>query len=355
MSDHDLIQISETIDAIVERAGSNGIEGDEVTPLLVEAGLRRVAVPAEAGGLEGEAAYLAVVLNRLGYHSIGSGILEDHLAAELIARSDTPVPDEMLTVASRSELGIVSDGMRDIVTGHCRFVPSAAMASHVLAIAAREEGEVLVVLPVTKAQIEQRGNIAGEPRDDLRFTAVEPLAVLAEPGLVTEFRARVLIYRSLAMLGAGEHALDLSISHVSDRVQFGSALSRRQTVQHYIAEIFGALAATRSACEAAMRSLATSVDHTTLAAALATRIEADRMASTVARLSHQLHGAIGFTEEHILHLSTKRLTAWRQDDLAETAAAIELAQMVPSFGGAWELLIGATSDLATQPASVAAH
>jgi acyl-CoA dehydrogenase len=211
----------------------------------------------------------------------------------------------------------------------------------VLAVANSERGALLVALPIAQAQIIPRHNIAEESRDDIRFEETVPLAVIAGGKALGSFRSRLLVYRSLAMIGAGEHALDLTISHVTDRYQFGSALSKRQVVQHYIAEMFGALAAARSACDAAMLALAGGADAAILAAALATRIEVDRMASIVTRLSHQLHGAIGFTEEHILQLSTKRLTAWRQDDLSETSAAIELARLVPEFGGPWDVLTAA--------------
>lgn len=338
MSDHELNQIAETVDAIVARAASAERPGDAMLPLLVEAGLWRVAVPASAGGSEGDAAYLTVVLKRLGYHSVSTALLEDHLAAELLAREGADVPEATLTVAGRSDLIVDDAGGKLAVTGSCRQVPFARTASHVLAPAQSGAGDRLVLLRVADASLAARQNIAGEPRDDLRFEAAVPVASIAGSGAVREFRARLLLYRSLMMLGAGEHALDLTVTHVTDRAQFGSALSRRQVVQHYIAEMFGALAATRSALDAAMLALEAGADAGVLAAALATRIEADRMASTVARLSHQLHGAIGFTEEHVLHFSTKRLTAWRQDDLAETACAIEFARLVPEFGGPWDAL-----------------
>jgi acyl-CoA dehydrogenase len=338
MSDPELNQIAETVDAIVARAASTERPNEAIMPLLVEAGLRRVAVPASAGGSEGEAAYLTVVLKRLGYHSVSTGLSEDHLAAELLAQHEAEVPDGMLTVASRSDLQVSVVQGRTVATGSCRQVPWARAASHVLAVAASDDSELLVVLPALEGRITFRQNIAGEPRDDLVFDAALPVVIVAGSEAVREFRSRLLLYRSLAMLGAGEHALDLTVTHVTDRAQFGSALSRRQVVQHYIAEMFGAIASARSACDAAMLALAGGASTAVLAAALATRIEVDRMASTVARLSHQLHGAIGFTEEHILHLSTKRLLAWRQDDLAETACAIELSRLVPGFGGPWDVL-----------------
>jgi alkylation response protein AidB-like acyl-CoA dehydrogenase len=33
----------------------------------------------------------------------------------------------------------------------------------------------------------------------------------------------------------------------------------------------------------------------------------------VAEIAHQLHGAIGFTVEHELHLFTRRLWSWRDE------------------------------------------
>ena len=341
MNDHELSQIAETVDAIVARAASALRAEEAILPLLLEAGLRRVAVPVSAGGSEGEHAYLGVVLKRLGYHAVDTSVLEDHLAAEMLASHADHVPEGMLTLTARSELRLSESDGKTVVSGICRQVPSARSSSHIVATATSNEREVLVALAVADAELTQRQNLAGEPRDDLRFDLCEPLAVMSGAEVTREFKARLLCYRSFTMLGAGEHALDLTITHVTDRTQFGSALSRKQVVQHYVAEMFGALAAARSACDAAMLSLESGACPAVLAASLATRIEAHRMASTVARLAHQLHGAIGFTEEHILHQSTKRLTAWRQDDLAERACAVELACMVSGLGGPWDLMTAA--------------
>jgi acyl-CoA dehydrogenase len=338
MSDHELNQIAETVDAIVARAASAGQSEGAVFELLAEAGLRRVAVPASAGGSAGEPAYLPVVLKRLGYHAVSTGLLEDHLAAELLAPHLADVPDGMMTVGIRGDLKVTDAGGNTVVSGSCRQVPWGRAASHIVAVAQSDAGDRLVALPVAEASVTEGRNIAGEPRDQLTFGDVAPLAVFEGSAAVAELRSRLLLYRSFAMMGAGERALDLTVAHVTDRSQFGSALSRRQVVQHYVAEMFGALAAARAACEAASLALAGGAGPSALAAALATRIEADRMAGTVARLSHQLHGAIGFTQEHSLHFSTKRLTAWRQDDLAEAACAIELALLVPGFGGPWNAL-----------------
>lgn len=338
MSDHELNQIAETVDAIVDRAGPAAREGSLLLPLLAEAGMRRVAVPASAGGSEGEPGYLAVVLNRLGYHAVHSGLLEDHAAAELLAEHGLDVPEGMLTVATDCDLVVDEAAGTPTVTGLCRHVPWARTATHVLAAVGSSGSGLIALVPLCDATITTRQNIAGEPRDDISFDGVGAVALVAGSSALHALRARMLVYRSLMMLGAGERALDLTVTHVTDRSQFGSALSRKQAVQHYAADMFSALAAARSANEAALLALRGANDVSALAAALATRIEADRMASIVARLAHQLHGAVGFTQEHTLHFSTKLLMAWRQDDLPETAAAIELARLVPAFGSPWATL-----------------
>src|SRR5690606_33885574 len=141
MSDHELNQIAETVDAIVARAASGERADETVRPLLVEAGLRRVAVPASAGGTEGEAAYLTVVLKRLGYHSVSSGLLEDHLAAELLAQLGAEVPEDMVTVSARTNLILDQSGGKPLLTGTCRQVPWGRSATHVLAVAQSDAGE----------------------------------------------------------------------------------------------------------------------------------------------------------------------------------------------------------------------
>jgi acyl-CoA dehydrogenase len=342
MSDHELNQIAETVDTIVSRAAATnpresgaGQVDDTALKLFIDAGLRRVAVPGAAGGSDGELPYWAVILKRLGYHAVNIGLLEDHLAAELLAPQLAAVPQDMMTVSSRSDLRVTQVNGHAVVSGTCRNVPWSRTASHVVALAQSQTDQLLVALPIGGAIVTTRHNVAGEPRDHLAFDAIAPVAEVHDSGSVLEFRSRLLLYRSLTLLGAGERALDLTITHVTDRSQFGSPLSRKQVVQHYIAEMFGALTATRAACDAAVSALA---GGTSLAASLATRIEADRMASVVARLSHQLHGAIGFTQEHPLHFSTTRLTAWRQDDLSEMACALELSRLVPGLGGPWDTL-----------------
>ena len=344
MSDSELLQIADTVDAVL--AAASAAEPQPITDpsaeptlgLLSDAGLWRVALPESAGGSDGLRQHLGVVLKRLGFHAVDVPLLEDHSGAELLVAHGEVVPEGVLTVTTRQDLVAGQSDGQWVVSGRCRQVPWGRAASVVVAFAQSAEGPVLVLLPVGDAAVTPGNNVAGEPRDELVFDAVPAVGRIVPPDAPSALLARVLVYRALAMLGAGERALEMTITHVVDRTQFGRALAHRQVVQHYVAEMFGALTATRAAVDSAVAALEGGDTPGTYAAALATKVEADRMASLVARLAHQLHGAMGVTLEHPLHFATTRLASWRQDDFSETACAQELSRLVPGLGGPWKTL-----------------
>ena len=49
-------------------------------------------------------------------------------------------------------------------------------------------------------------------------------------------------------------------------------------------------------------------------------------------IAHQVHGAIGFTKEHILHRFTLRLLSWRDDFGNESHWAVALGHLVAARG-----------------------
>jgi len=64
----------------------------------------------------------------------------------------------------------------------------------------------------------------------------------------------------------------------------------------------------------------------------------------VAAIAHQLHGAIGTTEEHRLRLTTTRLWSWRDEDGPEAECFAELGRAALAAagrtGGLWPWLSG---------------
>ena len=69
-----------------------------------------------------------------------------------------------------------------------------------------------------------------------------------------------------------------------------------------------------------------------LAETAAAKLRIGQAAHTLTALAHQVHGAIGFTEEYSLQLWTRRLWAWREEFGNETDWARELGSAVIALG-----------------------
>src|SRR5436190_52441 len=94
-------------------------------------------------------------------------------------------------------------------------------------------------------------NLAGEPRDD-----VDPGAdaeVHDVPAGTADYARRLLrLFRSLLIAGAAQRALDLTVTYVKEREQFGRPLAKFPTVQQELARMAGEVALIGAATQAAV-------------------------------------------------------------------------------------------------------
>ena len=146
------------------------------------------------------------------------------------------------------------------------------------------------------------------------------------------------LMRAAQMAGAMEAALDLATTYANDRVQFGRPIGKFQAIQQQLALLAEEAAAALVAVESAAISVAEGRQSAEFALAAA-KIRAGEAAGTVAEIAHQVHGAIGFTEEHSLHYLTRRLWSWRDEFGDEAYWAGLLGRRIAAAGGAglWPL------------------
>jgi acyl-CoA dehydrogenase len=152
------------------------------------------------------------------------------------------------------------------------------------------------------------------------------------PAGTADYARRLLrLFRSLLIAGAAQRALDLTVTYVKEREQFGRPLARFPTVQQELARMAGEVALIAAATQAAVAAERAAVvaepavtAGDTVSAVLAAKAEASHCAGIVAAIAHQLHGAIGTTEEHRLRLTTTRLWSWRDEDGSEAECFAEL-------------------------------
>ena len=298
MSDETTRLIEQTADDLfaAESAGARAAlaEGswpEQLWQTFAETGLAQAALPEEAEGA-GLAAGLAV-LRAAGRHAAPIPAAETMVGALLCHAAGIEAPDGPLSVHA------LPDGAGAGATAALPRVPWARFVSAVV-FAAPGEG----LASCKPVDISEGANLAGEPRDDVTL-AGPPDCFVALPPEVDGF-ALMALSRAAQLRGAMEHVLPMSVGYAHDRVQFGRPLARFQAIQHYLAEIAGEAAASGAAIDAA-------AEVGTPFAFAAAKARASQAAGTVARLAHQVHGAIGYTAEHDLHIWTKRLWAWRDE------------------------------------------
>lgn len=173
-------------------------------------------------------------------------------------------------------------------------------------------------------------NIAREPRD-----AVSPGALLAR-GASNQRGLRLgeALLRAALMAGAAQHALDLAVDWANTRKQFGRALGKFQAIQQQLALVASEVAAMGVAVAAAGRA----ADSRGLEGAAfeigCAKIIAGEGAQTTAAIAHQVFAAIGITEDHELHHTTRRLWSWRDEAGSERFWAGEIGRNTLARGGA---------------------
>lgn len=125
--------------------------------------------------------------------------------------------------------------------------------------------------------------------------------------------ALVLTVRAVQMAAAMEAALNLSIAYVSDREQFGRPLSKFQAIQQQLAVAASESAAATMAATQAASSIALHKDDPEKAwhEAAVAKVQIGHSVEAVTEPFHQVHGAMGYTQEYDLHHYTRRLWAWR--------------------------------------------
>ena len=336
----ELEQLAEDVFAGADPAG----EGFDAAlwATLEETGLARLTLPLSAGGGEASLLESAVVLQAAGAHAARVPLVEtDLLAGWLLARAGLPVPDGPLTFGA-GDLELSPAARR--AAGTLRRVPWARAAAAVVVLA----GDDVVVLEPDAFAVSGGVNLAEEPRDTVLVDGPVTVAGLSEP-VAGELRLRAAFGRSQLLAGAARGALAAAVQYAGTRVQFGRPIARFQAIQQQLALAAAEVAAAAAAATSAAR-VAGSDGFTAEPARLAVAAAKSRTseaAGEVARVAHQVHGAIGFTREHDLRLLTTRLWAWRDEDGSEAEwnefiGALAVSTVRQSGADAlWPLITGA--------------
>ncbi len=210
--------------------------------------------------------------------------------------------------------------------------------------AQEEGGQVVALLSAQTITSNERSADMGGERADISFENVFPVEAVPVPDHWVSDTPMLIgaAVRAVQMTGALETVLHLATEYAGERVAFGRPIAKFQAVQHNLARLAGEVAAALAASGSAADTVARQrdFDQAMLLEIAAAKIRVGEAAGEGAAIAHQVHGAIGWTAEHILQRFTRRLWGWRDDFGAESHWAVMLGDMAAAEGAdaLWPML-----------------
>jgi alkylation response protein AidB-like acyl-CoA dehydrogenase len=291
---------------------------------IVGQGWLGVELPEDRGGLGAGMVELAVLFEEVGRHVAPVPFLPTALALGALARAvaegaegveAAEVVDRWIEpLATGDAIGCVSwtppsrapsareDGAAWVLSGRPDPVVHAPVAD--VAIVATADGLFAVDLVAV-------GRPAAEPAMDktrrLGWLAFDgtPALRLGGADAVAAFLDRGAVAHAVEMLGAAARVLEMATEHAKDRVQFGKPIGSFQAVKHRCADMLVDVEGMRSSAYYAAWCIGAGHPDASVAASVAKTWCSDA-ARRVMASGLQVHGGIGFTWEHDLHLFLKR-------------------------------------------------
>ena len=328
-------ELRRTVRTLLERAA-----GGDVWRLLAEqVGALGLAIPEEYGGAGFSVLETHVVLEELGAALAAPAFLSTTLAAQAILAGDSAqARSELLpgiaegqtraavawggVVEAASEAGSwrltgAADHVLDAGESGLFVVPARMPDSH--GGPPREpgtgrrmpqefgaiSGHGLFVVAAADAAVEAVETVdPGRPQARVEFHRSPATLLGADPLLLDRILDLACVAISAEQVGAAQRAFDLTLAYAKQRVQFGRPIGSFQAVKHRLADMFTLLESARSASYAA--AFAAASGHELTVAASRAKAYCSDAFSTIAGEAIQLHGGIGITWEHPIHLYFKR-------------------------------------------------
>ncbi len=321
-------------------------DGGFDTPLwkaMAEQGWLGVERPEAVGGLGMGMVEVAVLCEQLGRRTAPAPFLGTILAMAALQRAgdDEAVPvgaiaaaqqwaerlaagEAVGTLAWAARPGTVvarSEGDRWFLTG--RPEPTLYAAEADVVVVVTEDAVFTVALavgdrPGVEPAMDRTRSLAWLHLDD---TPAHRIGGIASARLVVD---RAAVGSAAELLGTATHALDMSVEYAKIRRQFGHPIGSFQALKHKLADALVDVEAMRSSAYYASWCLATGDPEASLAASMAKAWCSDASQRVLAA-GMQVHGGIGFTWDHDIHLSLKRArldaasfgtAAWHRERIA---------------------------------------
>jgi len=218
------------------------------------------------------------------------------------------------------ELQATKKGSGYTLTGEKFFVPDAHVADAII-VAARsgkgtgEEGITLLCVPANEkgVTVTQLKTVDMTRRlCHIKFDNVSATELIGKEGAGWPILRRTLDIAtaglSAELVGTAQKALDIAVEYAKTRVQFGKPIGSFQAIKHKCVDMMVAVENARSLTYYACWTVDEGVPDAASAVPMAKAYASD-MGKNVTSEAIQVHGGIGFTWEHDMHLYHRRALA----------------------------------------------
>ncbi len=324
--------------AVVE----DGASTDELWKHMRELDWPALTIPEDCGGIGLGFVELAVVVEELGKvigaravpgdrHPVrADGPRGGHArAARALPRRRRPRRDHRHRRRRRGhrQLGrcgdVTATARRDgdgwVLDGTKRYVQDGASADEIAVVARLEgttgdDGIAVFVVPQPPSRARRRSRRSTSPASTPPWCSTvcgstptgrsAPRARRAEGVRRAVEEATVAL--ALEMVGTCQSIFDITLDYAKNRIQFDVPIGSFQAIKHKFADMFVALERARATAYFAAATLAEDDPRRSLAAAMAKAAAGDCQ-RLLAKEGIQIHGGIGYTWEHDMHLYVKRV------------------------------------------------
>jgi alkylation response protein AidB-like acyl-CoA dehydrogenase len=298
---------------VPEDLGGGSVSGDGVADLALVAELAgRTVAP---GPLHPVSTVLAALVEAPEKHedTIESLISGETVASWAVYEPGKPwAPLHTTVTATRTETGYRIDGVKDRV--------EAGADSAVLLVVAQSDGVVRQFLVPTDAQgvrIERQRSVdlvKSYARVHFDGVEIDESAVVGSPEQTAELIARqsqiAQVLQCAEVVGILDTVLAFTIQWGFDRHSFGRPIGSYQALKHKYADLKIWFEACRATTKAAVAEVASRSPGADMAVSVAKSYVGEH-APGMLQDCIQLHGGIGVTWEHDLHLFLRRVTLYR--------------------------------------------
>ena len=221
-------------------------------------------------------------------------------------------PQEPTVTASRTDAGFRIDGTKD-------KVEAGAQSAVLLVVARCDEGVRQFLVPadapgvrITPQQsIDLVKQYARVDFDGVFVDAATAVGGVAETAALIDRQSQIAqVLQCAEVVGVLETVFDFTVQWAFDRHSFGRPLASYQALKHGFADMKMWLEACRATTAAAVADVAANAPDAGLSASIA-KSYVGEMAGQIVQRCVQMHGGIGVTWEHDLHLYLRRITLYR--------------------------------------------